>query len=72
MTDEIKYWIGGMILTNLATIGLIVGWIFKGGMFVSETRMGIADAKDCGIRAHVRIDKSDKRIDDLATQIIGV
>jgi outer membrane murein-binding lipoprotein Lpp len=32
-------------------------YIFKGGMFVAETKSGIKDAKDAAVRAHKRIDK---------------
>ncbi len=55
-SDGFKLLIGGLILSNFATIGLVIGWIFKGGMFVADTKSGIKDAKDCAVRAHVRID----------------
>jgi len=49
--------VGILVVTNLATVGSLVVFIFKCGVFVSDTRLGIKDAKDASIRAHRRIDK---------------
>lgn len=54
--------IGILIIANLGVILTLLGLIFKAGSFVTATNMGIADAKDCGVRAH-------KRIDDLKGEI---
>lgn len=48
--------VGFLLITNFATLGSLVVFIFKVGMFVSETKLGIKDAKDTGVRAHKRID----------------
>lgn len=49
--------VGIMIVSNLATIGALIVFIFKCGMFVAETRHGIANAKETSVRAHKRIDR---------------
>jgi hypothetical protein len=49
--------VGMLVLTNLATVGSLIVFIFKCGVFVADTRSGIADAKECATRAHKRIDK---------------
>ena len=54
--------VGILIVANLGVILSLLTLIFKAGQFVSSTNMGIADAKDCGIRAH-------KRIDDLKGEV---
>jgi len=48
--------IGILVLANLGVIISLVTFIFKAGMFVSETRSGIKDAKETSVRAHKRID----------------
>jgi len=48
--------VGVLILSNVASVISFFVFIFKGGMFVAETRAGIKDAKDCAVRAHTRID----------------
>ena len=55
--------IGVLVASNLAVLGSLVVLIFKGGMFVAETRGNIREAKDTAVRAHVRIDKLEERID---------
>lgn len=49
--------VGILIVTNLSAVGALIVFIFKCGMFVSDTRAGIKDAKETGVRAHLRIDK---------------
>lgn len=49
--------VGILIVTNLSTVGALIVFIFKCGMFVSDTKAGIADAKAKAIRAHKRIDR---------------
>ncbi len=49
--------VGTLIVANLGVVVTILTFIFKGGMFVSETRAGIKDAKETGVRAHKRIDQ---------------
>lgn len=51
--------VGILVVTNLATVGSLIVFIFKCGMFVSETKSGIKDAKSTAVRAHLRIDKID-------------
>lgn len=48
---------GFVVLTNLGLGLTVLGFIFKAGGFVAETKLGIKDAKDTGVRAHKRIDK---------------
>lgn len=48
---------GFVVLTNFGVILTIIGLVFKAGGFVAETRLGIKDSKDTGVRAHKRIDK---------------
>lgn len=52
--------VGTLILANIGTILTVLTFIFKGGMFVSETRAGIKDSKDTAVRAHLRIDEIKK------------
>ncbi|MBA3754989.1 MAG: hypothetical protein H0X02_01600 [Nitrosomonas sp.] len=54
--------VGILVVTNLSTVGALIVFIFKCGMFVSETKMGIKDAKASSVRAHVRIDKIEERL----------
>jgi len=56
--------IGALFLANIASVISIFTFIFKAGMFVSETKTGIMDAKNTGVRAH-------KRIDNLEFKTIG-
>ena len=56
--------IGVLVASNLAVLGSLVVLIFKGGMFVAETRADIKDAKDTGVRAHLRIDKVEDKIEN--------
>lgn len=49
--------VGILVVTNLATVGSLIVFIFKCGVFVSETKTGINDAKSSAVRAHLRIDK---------------
>lgn len=51
-----------LIVANAGVILTLLTLVFKAGSFVSATNLGIADAKDCGVRAH-------KRIDDLKEEI---
>jgi hypothetical protein len=48
--------VGTLIVANIGTIMTVLTFIFKGGMFVAETRSGIKDAKEAAVRAHKRID----------------
>ncbi len=52
--------IGILIVGNLGVIITVLTFIFKAGSFVAETKAGITDAKECAVRAHVRIDKFDQ------------
>ncbi len=49
--------VGILVVTNLSTVGALIVFIFKCGMFVADTKSGIKDAKETGVRAHLRIDK---------------
>lgn len=55
--------VGILVVTNLSTVGVVIVFIFKCGMFVARTEAGIADAKAKGIRAHKRIDKINAHLD---------
>ena len=48
--------VGTLIIANIGTVITVLTFIFKGGMFVAETRTGIRDAKETSVRAHKRID----------------
>lgn len=52
--------LGFIIFTQLTAIGTMIALVFKGGLFVAETRSGIKDAKDAAIRAHKRIDRFEE------------
>lgn len=60
--------VGIMVITNLATLASLIVFIFKCGMFFADTRSGIKDAKDTGVRAHLRIDETDKTLTKLITR----
>lgn len=57
--------VGTMVVTNFAAIGALIVFIFKCGQFVSDTRSGIKDAKETGVRAHKRIDVMEQDIKEL-------
>lgn len=49
--------VGVLVVTNLSTVGAVIVFIFKCGVFVSETKLGINHARETAVRAHQRIDK---------------
>lgn len=53
--------VGILVVTNLATVGSLIVFIFKCGIFVANTNSGIADAKANAVRAHIRIDKIEDK-----------
>lgn len=52
--------VGILVVTNLSTVGALIVFIFKCGMFVSDTKSGISGAKETAVRAHQRIDKIEE------------
>lgn len=56
------YVIGGLVVTNFASLVALITFIFKAGMFVADTKSGIKDAKASSVRAHVRIDKIEEKV----------
>ncbi len=54
--------VGILIVGNLATIGTLIVFIFKCGIFVADTRSGIKDAKAASVRAHKRIDRIESEV----------
>lgn len=48
--------LGILTIGNLGVILTCLTVIFKAGKWVAKTDAGIADAKDCAVRAHLRID----------------
>lgn len=54
--------LGFLLVSNFATLGTLIVFIFKVGMFVSDTRHGIKDAKDASVRAHNRISDLEKNM----------
>jgi fructose-specific phosphotransferase system IIC component len=54
--------VGILVVTNLGTIGTMLVFIFKCGVFVSDTKSGIKDAKETAVRAHQRIDQIDPHL----------
>ena len=59
--DFYRY-LGYVIWTQAGLILVLLGYIYQFGKSVAETRLGIKDAKDCGVRAHIRDDAQDKQI----------
>ena len=53
--------IGVLFLGNLTVIVTLLTFIFRGGMFVAETKGGIKDAKETAVRAHKRIDEVEEK-----------
>lgn len=56
--------VGILVVTNLSTVGALIVFIFKCGMFVASTQSGIKDAKETAVRAHLRIDKISPKDED--------
>lgn len=54
--------VGILVITNLSTVGALIVFIFKCGVFVSETKSGIQDSKASSVRAHKRIDKLEDNV----------
>lgn len=52
-----SFWvaIGVLVFTNLSTVGALIVFIFKVGMFVAETNAGIEKAQATANRAHARL-----------------
>ncbi len=50
--------VGILVVTNLSTVGALIVFIFKCGVFVANTNAGIKDAKEAAVRAHLRIDRA--------------
>lgn len=48
---------GVLVLSNLGVIITLLTWLFRAGAFVKETEFKIKDAKDCAVRAHLRVDQ---------------
>lgn len=51
--------IGFLLITNFATLGSLIVFIYKVGKFVSTTEHGIEKAQEAAIRAHKRIDRME-------------
>ena len=49
--------VGLLVLSNLGVIITFITFIFKAGMFVSDTKAGISKAQETAVRAHRRIDE---------------
>lgn len=60
--------VGVLILGNLTVILTLLTFIFKSGMFVAETKVGIKDAKDTAVRAHKRIDEVEEKTEINVTE----
>lgn len=50
------------VAISFGTMVTLIIFVFRVGMFVSETRHGIKDSKETGVRAHVRIDKLEEKL----------
>lgn len=57
LPQEFYIVIGVLIVANLGVILSLLTLIFKAGQFVAKTESGINEAKECAVRAHVRVDK---------------
>lgn len=53
--------IGVLVISNVAVLISVIVFIFKAGMFVSETRTGITKAQETSNRAHSRIDRLEDK-----------
>ncbi len=53
--------VGILLVTNLSAVIALVVFIFKCGVFVADTRSSITDAKQTGVRAHLRIDEINNK-----------
>jgi hypothetical protein len=49
--------VGVLVVANFSSLIALITFIYKAGMFVAETKAGIAKSQDTGNRAHKRIDK---------------
>ncbi len=58
---SLYYIIGILVVGNLSAVAAFVVFIFKCGVFVADTKSGIKDSKDCGVRAHLRIDQIENK-----------
>lgn len=54
--------VGILVITNLSTVGALIVFIFKCGVFVADTRAGITKAQETAVRAHVRIDDIEESL----------
>lgn len=54
--------VGILVVTNLSTVGALIVFIFKCGMFVADTRAGITKAQETGNRAHQRINQIQRHL----------
>lgn len=54
--------VGILVVTNLSTVGALIVFIFKCGMFVADTKAGIAKAQETAVRAHQRIDRVQEKL----------
>jgi hypothetical protein len=48
---------GILVISNFGIIITFIGFIFKTGQYVANTKRDIKDAKDASTRAHKRIDR---------------
>ncbi len=62
--------VGILVVTNLSTVGALIVFIFKCGMFVADTRTGIQKAQETGNRAHLRIDAVIKVNEQIAQRLM--
>lgn len=54
--ESVYYFIGVMILTNLATIGTVCYTALKAAWWLSKLDSRVDEAKAAAVRAHQRID----------------
>lgn len=54
--NSFYFWIGFAVVANFSSLIAFAVFIFKVGVFVSETKNGIKDSKASSVRAHKRID----------------
>ena len=56
--------VGVLVVGQFATLITLLTFIFKAGMFVRETQLGVKEAKESAIRAHKRIEKIEDRLSE--------
>lgn len=52
--------IGVLVFANVSTVGALIVFIFKVGMFVADTKAGIEKSQSTANRAHARLTEHER------------